>query len=123
MFSLYGDLSAEKRMSRFGRDRRCGGPNSGSRSFRSATIGALPSSSHCRRCPSNHCLLLFARRPRKKPRKSPFQPLNSPATVASLNQLVETRLVPPHTYKEEPHRHRNVNFRPPVSTGATTLHL
>src|SRR5690242_5230346 len=85
MFSLYGDLSAENRMSRLGLDTRRGGPNSGSSAARSASIGALTSSSYCLRCASNQALLLFARNPRKKPLKSPRHPWNvSAATEARV---------------------------------------
>src|SRR5712692_9500853 len=84
MFSLYGDLSAENRMSRLGRETRRAGPNSGSRSASSATSGALISSSYRRRLASKKALLLFMRRLEKKPTKSPFQPLNWPATAATL---------------------------------------
>src|SRR5881296_2313761 len=78
MFSLYGDLSALNRMSRLGRETRRGGPNSASRSARSASIGALTSSSYWRRWASNQALLLLARRPRKKPLKSPLHSKNLP---------------------------------------------
>src|SRR5881296_501741 len=97
MFSLYGDLSALNRMSRLGRETRRGGPNSASRSARSASIGALTSSSYRRRWASNQALLLLARRPRKKPLKSPFQPANLPPATRADYPLPPTR----HINKEE----------------------
>jgi hypothetical protein len=79
MLVLYGDLSAEKRMSRFGRASRAG-PNSGSRSASSATIGAFTASSYTLRWASKYAFVLSIRKPKKKPRKSPFHPANLPCT-------------------------------------------
>src|SRR5712691_12634649 len=84
MLVLYGDLSAAKRMSRFGLATRAG-PNSGSSSASSASIGDLTSSSYWLRWASNQALLLFTFRPRKKPLKSPFHPANRSAIGPRLS--------------------------------------
>ena len=59
---LYGDLSALKRTSRFGRN-TFAGPNSGSSSASSSSIGARTSSSNSRLWASQYVLELSASSP------------------------------------------------------------
>src|SRR5260370_26876677 len=83
MFVLYGDLSAENRMSRLMRKIRPG-PNSGSRDARSAAIGPRTHRSYVSRCASKYALELSSWMPMKKRWASSGQPWNVNVSVIAV---------------------------------------